>query len=120
MNRTWHIKSLHCLSRYSSFRNVDSIHVVANYTLVLGPLFCSLPERIVYDDACHLKKFCTNPVPCNIISVSKKLADLDMVVDKMHFRNHVDRWCKSNCNPYDRQDLDGVNKYLYLWGAVMA
>ena len=32
-----------------------------------------------------------------------------MVVDKMHFRNHVDKWCRSNCNPYDRVDLEGVN-----------
>lgn len=63
----------------------------------------------MYDDACHLKKFCCNPVQQNVTEVSKRLADLDMVVDKMHFRNHVDRWCKSNCNPYDRPDLDGVD-----------
>ncbi|XP_068684800.1 uncharacterized protein [Montipora foliosa] len=48
-------------------------------------------ERIVYDDACHLKKYANNPLRWNVTRVSEKLADLDMVVDKMHFRNHVDR-----------------------------
>ncbi|XP_068734528.1 uncharacterized protein [Montipora capricornis] len=48
-------------------------------------------ERIVYDDACHLKKYANNPLRRNVTRVSEKLADLDMVVDKMHFRNHVDR-----------------------------
>lgn len=66
-------------------------------------------ERIIYDDACHLKKFCTNPVRSCITKVSKKLGEMDMVVDKLHFRNHVDKWCKENCNPYDRIDLEGVD-----------
>ena len=39
---------------------------------------------------------------------------MDMVVDKMHFRNHVDRWCKETCNPYDRPDLEGVG-ICYYW-----
>ena len=38
---------------------------------------------------------------------------MDMVIDKMHFHNHVDNWCKTNCNPYDRKDLDGVS-YLVI------
>jgi hypothetical protein len=30
------------------------------------------------------------------------------VVDKFHFRNHVDKWCKTHCNPYKCRDLDEV------------
>ena len=60
-------------------------------------------------DACHLKKFAVNPNRRDVTSVAKKVANLDMVVDKMHFRNDVDKWCRSNCNPYDRVDLEGVN-----------
>ena len=45
----------------------------------------------------------------DITSTSKKLSEIDMVVDKLHFRNHVDKWCKENCNPYDRKDLEGVS-----------
>lgn len=66
-------------------------------------------ERIIYDDACHLKKYCINPLRKDITSTSKKLSEIDMVVDKLHFRNHVDKWCKENCNPYDRKDLEGVD-----------
>ena len=38
---------------------------------------------------------------------------MDMVIDKMHFRNHVDKWCKANCNPYDRSELDGVSNVCF-------
>ena len=47
------------------------------------------------------------------VAVAERLATMDMVIDKMHFRNHVDNWCKANCNPYDRKDLDGVS-YLVI------
>ena len=70
-------------------------------------------DRICYDDACHLKKYCMNPKRKRLTAVAERLATMDMVIDKMHFRNHVDNWCKTNCNPYDRKDLDGVS-YLDL------
>ncbi|XP_044168316.1 uncharacterized protein LOC122952504 [Acropora millepora] len=66
-------------------------------------------DRICYDDACHLKKYCMNPKRKCLTAVAERLANMDMVIDKMHFRNHVDNWCKTNCNPYDRKDLDGVD-----------
>ena len=27
----------------------------------------------------------------------------------MHFRNHVDKWCKKNCNPEDAPQLKKIN-----------
>ena len=27
------------------------------------------------------------------------LANVEMVVDKMHMRGHIDEWCKQNCDP---------------------
>ena len=69
-----------------------------------------LVDRICYDDACHLKKYCMNPKRKSITKVTERLANMNMVIDKMHFRNHVDKWCKANCNPYDRRDLDGVSE----------
>lgn len=71
--------------------------------------YIDFAERIIYDDACHLKKFCMNPKRSEVSIVSKKLSQMDMVVDKLHFRNHVDKWCKANCNPYDRNELEGVS-----------
>ena len=53
-----------------------------------------------------------NPKRKNSTKVTEGLANMDVVIDKMHFRNHVDDWCKANCNPYDHCDLDGV-RYRY-------
>ena len=56
-----------------------------------GIIFLSYdPERIIYD-ACHLKKCCLNPVQKEVTAGSKGLGKMCMVVDKLHFRNHVDR-----------------------------
>lgn len=46
----------------------------------------------------------------NSTKVTEGLANMDVVIDKMQFRNHVDNWCKANCNPYDHRDLDGVRE----------
>lgn len=54
---------------------------------------------LCYDDACHLKKFAQNPVRCELTQVAKRMKEMTMVCDKFHFRNHVDTWCKANCNP---------------------
>ncbi|XP_044170028.1 uncharacterized protein LOC122954064 isoform X3 [Acropora millepora] len=62
-------------------------------------------ERIIYDDACHMKKYCVNPVQQKVTAVSKRLGKMDMVVDKLQSRNHVDLWCKGNCNPHDQNEL---------------
>ena len=40
--------------------------------------FVFITEFICYDDACQLKKYA---------------------------QNHVDRWCKEHCNPYNSDDL---------------
>ncbi|KAJ7362131.1 hypothetical protein OS493_013222 [Desmophyllum pertusum] len=61
---------------------------------------------ICYDDACHLKKFAQNPVRSDLTEIAKRLKGMKMVCDKFHFRNHVDSWCKVNCNPYSTTDLE--------------
>ena len=53
-----------------------------------------------YDDAYHLKKYACNPSRRDCTETSKRLASLDIVVDKLHFRGHVDAWCHQNCDPY--------------------
>ena len=64
------------------------------------------PETICYDDACHLKKFSQNPVRSTVTATSKRMAAMEMMVDKFHFRNHVDQWCKANCNPHKSNQLE--------------
>ena len=69
-------------------------------------------ERITYDDACHLKKCCVNPLQKKVTALSKRLGKMDMVVDKFQFRNLVDLWCKPNCNPHDQNELREVSVCL--------
>ena len=70
-------------------------------------------ERIIYDDACHIKKYCVNPVQQKVTAVSKRLmGKMAMVVEKLQFRNHVDLWCKGNCNPHDQNELREVSVCL--------
>ena len=61
---------------------------------------------ICYDDACHLKKFAQNPVRSDLTGIAKKIKKMSLVCDKFHFRNHVDRWCKANCNPFTTTELE--------------
>ena len=30
---------------------------------------------------------------------AEKLAAMEIVCDRFHFKNHTDAWCKRNCNP---------------------
>ena len=69
----------------------------------------STEYKIIYDDACHLKKCCVNPVQKKLTAVSKRLGKINMVVDKLQFRNLVDLWWKPNGNPHDRNELYGVS-----------
>ena len=67
--------------------------------------FVFITEFICYDDACHLKKYAQNSVRRNITRTAEKMAEMEMIVDRFHFKNHVDRWCKEHCNPYNCNDL---------------
>ena len=69
----------------------------------------NFPKLLAYDDACHLQKFVCNPVRCDKTSVAKFIAALIIVVDKMHFCNHVDKWCRRNVNPYTNDAFKDVN-----------
>ena len=62
-------------------------------------------EFICYDDACHLKKYAKNSVRRNVTRTTQKMDEMEMIVHRFHFKNHVDRWCKGHCNPYNRDDL---------------
>lgn len=60
--------------------------------------FC-ISDTICYDDACHLKKFSQNPKRNNLTTTAIKMSNMVMVCDRFHFKNHIDAWCKQNCNP---------------------
>ena len=60
---------------------------------------------IAYDDACHLSKF----VKKRPEQFAHSFENVEIKVDKFHFKNHIDPWCKTNCNPYKCALLDNVN-----------
>ena len=101
-------------SSYGNFKRTSVTH------LEKGVLFLSYcyPERIIYDDACHLRKGCVNPVRKEVTAVSKRLEKMDMVVDKLQFRNHVDLWWEPICNIHDRNELHGISVCLSVCPSV--
>ena len=52
------------------------------------------PICLVYDDACHLKRH----VDCR--QVYPKLEGMEMKIDRFHFSNHIDSWCRKNMDKY--------------------
>eukprot|EP00058_Branchiostoma_floridae_P001186 XP_002586674.1 hypothetical protein BRAFLDRAFT_105480 [Branchiostoma floridae] len=66
-------------------------------------------EYIIYDDACHLRKFARNPARADATETTRRLANMEMLVDRMHMRGHVDPWCKKHCGTWRFEDLDLVN-----------
>ena len=76
-----------------------------------------LKGTICYDDGCHLKKYVEKRK--ELTETTKRLASCQIVIDKMHFRGHVDKWCQENCNPYKAQQLNDVSMqvcimYIYI------
>ena len=67
--------------------------------------FVFITEFVCYDDACHLKKYAQNRMCRNITGTNQKMADTEMMIDRFHFKNHVDPWCKQPCNPYKSDDI---------------
>lgn len=64
---------------------------------------------ICYDDGCHLQRYANNSVRWDLSPITKKLATVEIVIDKMHMAGHTDRWCFEHCNPRSFKDVDDVS-----------
>ena len=91
------------------------LHTNATNTEDISMLFHSyvfaylyITDIICYDDGCHLRKYCRNPVRASLSEAAAKLAAINIVIDKLHFKGHIDPWCHANCNPYEVADLKEV------------
>lgn len=71
---------------------------------------CSFSDTICYDDACHLKKFSQNPKRNTLTTTAIKMSNIVMFCDRFHFKNHIDAWCKQNCNPNTCPELQVTPK----------
>ena len=66
-------------------------------------------EYIIYDDACHLAKYSINEKVSDRNKTTKFFSERKFVIDKFHFRNHIDPWCHENCDPNEVPELNGLN-----------
>ena len=41
--------------------------------------------------------------------ITKLIASLEILVDKMHMAGHTDKWCKETCDSRKFPDLNNVN-----------
>ena len=66
---------------------------------------------LVYDDGCHLRcyMYAMNPSRKDLTPTMKKLADMEIVVDKMHMKGHTDQWCRLTCDPHKFRDFHKVS-----------
>ena len=77
-------------------------------TIILST--CMYIDFIVYGDGCHLnlRKYAANPSRSAATETTKRIANMSIVVDKLHFKGHKDPWCLENCSPYSHKELEGV------------
>lgn len=104
-----------CLHNYYSHHpsTANEIGIKVMQMLLFFFNFYMSIDYICYDDACHLRKFSRNPIRANLTNYTKKLASVEMVVDKMHMRGHTDPWCKQFC---DAMKFPALNK---VWKSVI-
>ena len=71
-------------------------------------------DTIIYDDACHLKRYGSNQVRSHLTPTAERMSHTKMDIDNFHFKNHVDKWYKVHCNPYDSEELKVMLNHYFL------
>ena len=95
--------------------SVDELYGSESLSQVLLPIYSLMKDAglredvkvLIHDNACKFAAFVKNRAGSN--EIMSHLANLDMRVDRHHFKNHVGEKCKKNHNPDDCEVLDGVN-----------
>ena len=83
------------------------VYNMARHVKKVCVIFCL--EFICYDDGCHLRKYSCNPCRKDETPTAKLLAASEIVIDKMHFSGHTDKWCLATCNPNVFSGLNNVS-----------
>ena len=83
------------------------------YVSAISELYTMLQQFVAgficHDDRCHLKIYACNSEKKMITPTAKRISQMNIVVDKLHFKGHVDKWCHENCNPYNFHQLGNVS-----------
>ena len=67
-------------------------------------------EFVCYDDGCHLRKFACNTSRSTLSETTTRIVNIEIVLDKFHYSNHTDEWCKRTCNLWNFRELDKVSE----------
>lgn len=73
---------------------------------------CHVPKNLIYDDGCHLLKSIIDHYGDTIKSnpaTSFLYESCFFSIDRLHYRNHRDQWCKEFLNPDRNPNLVGIN-----------
>ena len=68
-----------------------------------------LYEGTICYDGCHLRRYASNTARCDLTATARRLASLNIVVDRMHFKGHTDPWCHEHCDPNKLKELEKVS-----------
>ena len=108
--------ALHQLLRnhLSDFSKLSKHEFDASLLFFIYIYFVYCQNSLCYDDGCHLRRYARNPIRNQHSQSSQKLANAEIVVDKMHMAGHVDEWCRQNCDPRAFKELVGVRINLIV------
>ena len=59
----------------------------------------------------RLRKYARNPIRKDLTPTSTLLAQVEIMVDKMHMAGHIDDWCKQNCDSRKCKELEKVRSF---------
>jgi hypothetical protein len=98
----------------------ESIKQVYNFLVYMMKNCEHIPDILIYDDACHLKRFVRNKNSfAQETSANKRIVGLEILCDKLHYRNHIDPWCRKNTNPYKNSVANSTNtevcEQIFSW-----
>ena len=61
-------------------------------------------------------KYACNQKRSELTLTASRISKMKFVIDRMHFKGHIDPWCKEHCDPNRVIEMDKVVVYLcYLY-----
>ena len=90
--------------------NIHNIHIHISVLELRAIHLFLISGFICYDDGCHLRKYARSVKRSTVSPAATALANVEIVVDKLHMRGHTDKWCAENCDPHKFEELNDVCK----------
>ena len=100
-----------CIIHLQDFAGAESL---SQRYFFLANIMQEVPtvESVVHDDACHLRKYADARATSSTFAAKLTSQNIKYVVDWLHFRGHVDPWCREHCDPdapQNKSAMESVN-----------